>query len=101
MADKIVFNYTDMANAVTTINNIAQQYAAASASFQSAMANATANWEGHSKDKFMAFVTGPVKTHMETNIPDMVKGIATLLDNNAKAMQDADTQVGNNMPTSL
>lgn len=90
-----------MANAVTTIRSIAGQYAEASTTFQSAMASATAAWEGHSKDQFMAFITGPINTHMGTNVPEMVKGIATLLENNASAMQEADTQVGNNMPTSL
>ncbi len=101
MADKIVFDYEKMNSAVTAIKNLANQYTTASNTLQSALNAATDGWEGSSKASFMQFVNGPVKNFMDTSVPEMVNGIATLLDNNATAMQNADAQVANNMPTKL
>ena len=101
MSTKIVFDYTKMTEAVNTIKNLATQYAAAATQFKTSMASATADWEGASKEAFMAFINGAVDKHIGTNVPNMVTGIATVLDNNATAMKEADTKVGKNMPTTL
>lgn len=101
MATKIVFDYTKMSAAVATIKNLSTQYAAAASEFKTSMTAATSSWEGASKEAFMAFINGPVNTHIGTNVPKMVTGIATLLENNATAMKEADDKVGANMPTSL
>lgn len=101
MADKIVFDYVKMDAAVTTIKNLANQYISASTTFQTSIASATDGWEGSSKESFMEFITGPINKYMGTDVPNMVNGIATLLENNAKAMQDADKKVADNMPDSL
>lgn len=101
MANKIVFDYAAIDTAVATIRGLATKYSEAAQTFQTSMAAATNGWEGTSKDKFTEFVTGPIKTHMGTNVPQMVKGIATLLENNASSMKSADDQVGNKMPTTL
>lgn len=101
MAQKIVFHYPDMEASVTQIRTIANNYEQAGQDLISAMENATAGWEGHSKDKFMEFIKGAVYKHTVTDVPTMVRGVATLLDNNIKSMEQADTQVGNKMPTSL
>ena len=101
MANKIVFDYTQMQTAVTSIKNLATQYQTAAQTLQSALTTATANWTGDSKDAFMNFVTGPINKHTATDVPAMVNAIATLLDNNAQSMQQADKQVANNMPSNL
>ena len=101
MANRIVFNYTEIANAVEAIRSISSRFVEASDSFQSAMKSATDGWEGVSKDKFETFITGPIKKHMGTDIPTLVNGIATLLESNATSMSEADSEVGKNMPDSL
>lgn len=101
MADKIVFNYDEIADVVTKIENLAGKYEEASNTFQTNMGTAIANWEGKSKDTFNTYITTKVKQYMGTDIPNMINGIAKLLEENAQAMKDADDQVANNMPTDL
>lgn len=101
MAQKIVFHYPDMETSANNIRNIAQNYENAANTLIAALDNATAGWEGHSKDKFMDFIHNAVQTHTAVNVPTMVRGVATLLDNNRTSMENADQQVGNKMPTSL
>lgn len=101
MADRIVFDYTKMDEAFKAINTLAGKYEKASQTFQTEMAKAISTWEGESKDAFEKFIKGAIKTHMETDIPNLVRGIATLLQNNATAMGDADSKIAQNMPKSL
>lgn len=101
MADKIVFNYVEIDNAVNAIRGVAEKYVSASNAFQTAMKNATEGWEGASKDNFIDFIVGPIKKYTEIDIPDMIKGVATLLKSNADSMSEADAEVGKNMPDSL
>ena len=101
MADRIVFNYDKITEVVKKIEAKAKEYETASNDFQKEMASAIANWEGKSKDTFNTYITTKVKQYMGTDIPNMINGIAKLLEENAQAMKDADDQVANNMPTDL
>lgn len=98
---KIVFVYQEIQNAITQINNIAGEYEQAATAYKTAMNNATAAWSGASKDKFMKLSNGSVHEHFYTSIPETVRGMATLLSNNADAMCTADTEVANSIPDTL
>ncbi len=100
MAD-IVFKYDEMRTAVTQIADIASRYKSASDKFQSDFAEATASWEGASKDKLTAFVTGPVNEYMGTTVPNMINALSELLKSNAEQMESSDQQIADSIPSSL
>ncbi len=100
MAD-IVFKSTEMAQAAKDIDELAGQYKAAADKFEQDFIAAIANWEGASKDKMSAFISGPVKDYMALTVPKLLNSLAELLRANAQQMQDADQQIADNIPTSL
>ena len=100
MAD-IVFKFDEMRIAVTQITDIASRYKAASDKFQADFADAIAGWEGASRDKMSAFITGPVNEYMGTTVPGIVTALAELLKANADQMEQADQQIADNIPASL
>ena len=100
MAD-IVFKYDAMRTAVNQIADISARYKAASDKFQADFADAVTGWEGASKDKMTAFITGPVNEYMGTTVPGIVTALAELLKATADQMEQADQQIADNIPTSL
>lgn len=100
MAD-IVFKYDEMRTAVTKIADIATRYKAAADKFQSDFADATNGWEGASKDKLTAFITGPVNEYMGTTVPGMINSLSELLKANADQMEAADQSLADSIPSSL
>ena len=101
MADRIVFSYQEMADVVAKLNGYAQQYEQAADAFRNAIQNAIASWEGASKDKFSTLVEQSVYQYMHASVPEMVKGLAKLLEGNATTMTNADQQIANNIPPSI
>lgn len=100
MAD-IVFRYPEMETAANEIKGLAAQYKSAASTFESEFLSAVSGWEGDSKDKMSAFISGPVKEYMEQTVPKLLESLAELLDANAKQMKSADDQIAQNIPTSL
>jgi len=101
MADSIVYRFEEMRNAATQIDDIATRYKAASEAFQSEYQDATAAWEGASKDKMQSFITGAVNEYMGTTVPNVVTALAELLRANAEQMEKADQQIADNVPSDL
>lgn len=100
MAD-IVFKYAEMESAATQIDDLAAQYKAAADTFETDFLGAVSSWEGASKDKMNAFISGPVKEYMGVTVPKILNSLAELLRANATQMQSADQQIADNIPTSL
>lgn len=100
MAD-IVFRYPEMQTAANEIKELAGQYRSAASAFESEFLSSVSGWEGDSKDKMSAFISGPVKEYMEQTVPKLLESLADLLDANAKQMKSADEQIAQNIPTSL
>ena len=100
MAD-IVFKYDEMRQAVSQLEEIAGRYKSASETFQKDYLDATASWEGASKEKMQAFITGAVNEYMGTTVPGIVTSLAELLKANAEQMEKADQQIADNIPTTL
>ncbi len=100
MAD-IVYRFDEMRNAATKIEDIAGRYKTAAATFQREFAEATSGWEGASKDKLTAFITGPVNDYMDTTVPSIVTALAALLNADAEQMEKADQTIADNIPESL
>lgn len=101
MADHIVFNYPEMSDIVTKLNGYAAQYETAAETFRTAIQSATTTWEGASKEKFTTLVDVSVYKYMHESVPEMIRGLATLLDGNAKTMTEADQQIAQNIPDSI
>lgn len=101
MANKIVFDYDQIASAVTKIRNIAGSYKTAAETLQNKVTAAIGTWEGKSADNFNKLFIEDIKTFTVTNIPEMVTGLADLLEGNAKSMQDTDAEIAKNIPTSI
>lgn len=101
MADRIVFSYPEMGDVVAKLQGYAQQYEQAADTFRSAIEAATASWEGASKTKFSTLVDTSVYQYMHTSVPEMVRGLAKLLEGNATTMTDVDQQIANNIPNSI
>ncbi len=101
MANQIVFKYPEMEAAAKKIDGYAEEYKTAANTLLASMRSATASWEGVSKDKFTALVEGSIAKYMSVSVPEMVTGLATMLRNNAKAMQDADSEIAKNIPDSI
>lgn len=100
MADRIVFDYDAMSASVANIKNIAAQYASAAQTLKSGIDSAISNWEGDSKNKFVQLFS-TVYTYTHQDIPQMVTGLAELLEGNAKAMSDTDSEIAKNIPDSI
>ena len=103
MAQKIVFNYNQMSNSVTTLNSCADDYQNAADTLNTAMSALLegGNWTGASKDAFEKLWTGSVYKHIHQAIPDAVRGLASVLQNNINTMQQADSQIAGSIPDSL
>jgi len=101
MADKIVFRYEAMNSCVQTIRGILEQYKTAAGTFNSDFNAAISEWEGDSKEKMKAFIDGAVNEYLAETIPNIVDALATILEENAKQMKDADEQIAANIPSSL
>ena len=101
MANKIVFKYDEMDSVVKKINQYAGDYEAAADKFKTDMESATTSWEGESKNKFTHLVEGSVYDYMKKSVPEMVRGLAKLLENNLNTMSDADAEIAKNIPNSI
>ncbi|MBR6102526.1 MAG: WXG100 family type VII secretion target [Ruminococcus sp.] len=100
MAD-IVFKFDEMRTAAAQIEDIAARYKQAAATFQKDFADATTGWEGASKDKLTAFITGPVNDYMATTVTGMVTALSELIKANAEQMEKADQQIADSIPSQL
>ncbi|MDR1640961.1 MAG: hypothetical protein LBT59_14800 [Clostridiales bacterium] len=100
MAD-IIFRYDEMNAAVSTVNGYAESYKAAADEYINKLNEAINAWEGESKIKFSNLITGSLKTHIGTTIPEMVKTLADILKANADQMLEADQAVAQSIPETL
>lgn len=100
MAD-IVFRYPEMRGAANDINGIAQRYSDAAQKFEGDFLAAITDWEGESKEKMQSFIQGAVMQYINETVPNLIKGLAELLNANADQMEKADQQIADNIPQSL
>ncbi len=100
MAD-IVFKYEEMRSAVEEIKTIAGQYKAAANTLESDFIAAIGGWEGASKEKMQQFISGPVMQYTRDTVPKLLESLAELLTANADQMEKADSQIAENIPTTL
>ena len=101
MSTKIEFDYEKMEAAAQKIDQCAENYTKAANTLINALDSSTASWEGASKTKFMNLVNGSVKEYILVSVPQMVKGLADLLRNNEKVMQNADDEIAKNIPDTI
>ena len=100
MANKIVYNYNAMLTAFNQINAAANDYATAATALKTALESSTAGWEGLSKDKFDTLVKSVIE-YLSTNVPEIVRGIAKLVDNSGTVMAQADSDIAGHIPDSI
>lgn len=97
----ITYKYAEIQTAVTNIDGIAGEYAETATKFISSIEAATANWSGACKNNFMKLIYGDIQKHLSVTVPEIVRGAASLLDSNATAMSNADSELAKSLPTSL
>lgn len=97
MAD-IVFRYPEMREAAAAIQDIANRYKSAAATFESDFLAAISGWEGESKEKMQQFITGSVKEYTYETVPKLLEALSSLLSANADQMENADRQIAENIP---
>lgn len=101
MAD-MRFNYTEMSKASTQIRDtIKTAYVNAGTTLVSDFQAAVSAWEGESKEQMETLITGAVQEYLTKSIPDALEALAKLLDENAKQMHNADTEIASQIPTTL
>ena len=100
MAD-IVFRYEAMRGIVNDLRSLATQYQSTAQRFESDFASAVTSWEGDSKEKLLSFIQGSVNDYISNTVPQVVNGLADLLEANVKIMEEADQQISENIPQSL
>ena len=100
MAD-IIFKYPEMRKAASDVAGYAKDYTTAANTFESDFLSSISGWEGTSKDKMQAFISGPVKEFIGTTVPQLVDGLSQILSANADQMEKADQQIADNIPSSL
>ena len=100
MAD-IIFNYPQMQASPKEIRQYAEEYRVAANALKEKIEANTAAWTGASKNRFMAFVEGPVYQYTSGSIPATVEALAQLLEQNAEQMKNADQELANSLPTEL
>ena len=89
MAD-IIFRYPEMRAAANQVAEIAERYKSAAEKFETEFLSSISNWEGESKDKLEAFITGAVNEYIATTVPNIVNALSELLNANADQMEKAD-----------
>ena len=81
-------------SAVQEMNNISQAYQQAGETLISALTSAIADMEGEAKDAFQTLIDGDIRTFVEESLPEAVKGMADLLEQNRQQFESMDAQLG-------
>jgi hypothetical protein len=95
-----------MKTAAENIRNIATQYKTAADTFKTAFDSAIANWTGESKDAMVKFIgttdnEDTVAGYMGKTVPQLLNGLASLLEANIQQFGETDKGIAENIPTSI
>jgi hypothetical protein len=82
-----------MDQSVSNLNGYATQYEEAATTFVTAFKAAIEAMEGDSKDALDEFFDTKVEDFVTKDLPGAIRGLATLLDSNAKNFDETDAQV--------
>lgn len=82
-----------MDQSVSNLNGYATQYEEAATTFVTAFKAAIEAMEGDSKDALEEFFNTNVENFVTKDLPDAIRGLATLLESNATYFDDTDAQV--------
>ena len=82
-----------VANAVMEINGISKSYKDAGDALISALTSAIADMEGEAKDAFQTLIDGDIKSFVSENLPEAVKGMSDLLEQNRQQFEDVDAKI--------
>ena len=82
-----------VANAVMEINGISKSYKDAGDALISALTSAIADMEGEAEDAFQTLIDGDIKSFVSESLPEAVKGMADLLEQNRQQFEDVDAKI--------
>lgn len=101
MADRIVFNYTDIQNSVTKIKQYAKDLQIAGDTLINSLDTALEGADGASIQKFKILINDSFSRYAKTDIPKSIQQIAEVLQKNAEAMQQSDEEIAKGIPDKL
>ncbi len=78
---------------VTNLNNYASQYEDAGSTLATAFKAAIDAMEGEAKDALLEFFETKIEGFVTKDLPEAVKGLASLLDANLQNFDDVDAQL--------
>lgn len=99
MADCKIVNES-VKTAVENMNSLAEKYAEAGTTFETAFKAAIADMEGDVKDAMLELFDNSYKTYvtdLENGLPAMIKGLAALLEGNRSNFETVDTQIADSI----
>ena len=100
MAD-IVYRFEEMNSAASEIDGYVEQYKSAAQRLIDSLNAVTKDWEGETKEKYSAFINGPIFEHLYENIPQIVAALSSEIRMSSENMSQNDSSLADSIPTSL
>lgn len=101
MAKEIVFDYKMINNLVVKLQGTyTDNFKTAGETLINNLNNAFSGADGKSVKKFLSLVDESIKKYVVQEIPNAIKEIGNVLNQNAKAMKDADEEISKALPDS-
>ncbi|WP_297958176.1 hypothetical protein [uncultured Ruminococcus sp.] len=82
-----------VSSAVQEINSISSAYKDAGDALISSLTSALADMEGEAKDALQTLIDGDIKSFVSESLPEAVKGMADLLEQNREQFENVDAQI--------
>ena len=83
--------------ALQSIESCRASYAEAGQTLISSLTSAIADMEGAAKDAFQALIDKDIKKFAETDLPEAIKGMHTLLEENRRNFEEVDQKIADNI----
>lgn len=83
--------------ALDSIESCRTSYEEAGKTLIQSLSNAISEMEGAAKDAFQDLIDDKIKEFVETSLPEAIKGMHTLLEENRKNFEEVDQKIAENI----
>lgn len=84
-------------SALDSIESCRSSYEKAGQTLISSLTSAISDMEGAAKDAFQDLINNKIKEFVETSLPEAIKGMHTLLEENRKNFEEVDQKIADNI----